>query len=450
MLHKRLNRFIRNPKKALFTLALPTVIAMVVQTMYNVVDTAFVGRLGVEAIAALTFAFPVFFIIIALNQGLNVGMSAKISQFIGAKNKTAAENVAVHGLLISLAVGLFLSVLSLVFLKTIFVFLGASGEVLGLSISYMQIILLGSVVAFPAFMFHGIFTSQGDTKTSMKIQVSSLILNIVLDPIFIFVFGLGVRGAAIATALAWLFSLLLSVYYLKKKSHLDINLKVFDFSPWIVKKIIFIGAPASLLMLLISAYVLVLNKVMVYFSNAHVAAVGIAFRLENVAIMPVVGGSIALLTLVGMFYGARRYDLVKKTIFYGLKVGILFTLAGSLIIFIFAELFLRIFTTDASLIALGANFVRIDVWVLPVLAVATLINRSMQGLGTGLPGLVINIVRVLAVSIPLTLIFVFVLGFGYLSAAWADVIGGSVAAVVAVTWIVLKLKKLHLLNSDSL
>ena len=125
MLHQRLNKFIRNPKKALFTLALPTIIGMTVQTLYNVVDTIFVSRLGVEAIAALTFAMPLFFILIAVSQGLNVGMGAKISQFIGAKNKTAAENVAIHGLLISIVRAVLIFSLGIIFLKPLMTLIGA-------------------------------------------------------------------------------------------------------------------------------------------------------------------------------------------------------------------------------------------------------------------------------------------------------------------------------------
>ena len=449
MLHKRVNKFIRNPKKALFRLALPTIVAMVVQTMYNVVDTAFIGRLGVEAIAALTFAFPIFFILIAINQGIGVGMGAKISQFFGAKNKTAAENVAMHGLFISILMALMVFVLGILLLKPLFALIGASGNVLEMSLSYMYIVLIGVFFMFPAFIFNSIFISQGDTKTPTKIQIAALVLNIILDPIFIYTFGFGVQGAAIATSIAFLFSLLLSMYCIRKKSLLHIHPKNFHFSPWIIKNIFFIGAPASVLMLLISVYITFMNHVLVSFSNAHVAALGLAFRISNVLMMPIVGGSVALLTLVGIFYGAKRHDLVNDIIYYTLKIGFIFTCLGGVIFFIFPSLFLRIFTSDAELLRLGSNFLRIDLFILPFLTIATLTNRAMQGLGEGLPGLIVNLVRVIVVAVPLTYLFVFVFGFGYLSVAVADVIGGVIAAAVAITWIILKLKKLHLLDSET-
>jgi len=447
MLHKRLNKFIRNPKKALFTLALPSIIAMTVQTLYNVMDTAFVGHLGVEAIAALTFCFPVFFIFIAVSQGINAGTSAKIAQFLGAKNKTAAENVALHGLIISAVIALLFFVLGLVFLKPLFVLIGAQGNVLKLTMDYMNIVLLSVFFLFPAFVFHGIFASQGDTKTPMILQSSALFLNMILDYILIYPLGFGVKGAAMATTASFIFNLGLGIYFARKKSLLHIHPKNFHLSAWISKKILFIGAPASLLMLLMSVYITTINHFLAYFSSTHIAAFGIAFRFSSVAIMPVVGMSIALLTLVGMFYGAKKHDLTRLIVFFAIKISLIFTSSMALLLFIFPHVFLRIFTSDLQVIRLGSAFMRIDVFIFPLLAVIVLANRTMQGLGTGLPGLVVNITRVLVVAIPLSYVFIFVLDLNFLSVALADVIGGFVAAVVAVAWIVLKLKKLHLLNS---
>ena len=170
MLHKRINKFIKNPKKALFTLAAPTIIAMLVQTMYNIVDTAFVGRLGADSIAALTFSFPLFFILIALNSGVAVGMGSRISRFLGAKQHKAAENAAIHGLFISICLAALIFIIGTMSLKPLFNIFGATETVAGLAISYMSIILIGVFFMLPSFAMHNIFTAQGDTKTPMKIQ----------------------------------------------------------------------------------------------------------------------------------------------------------------------------------------------------------------------------------------------------------------------------------------
>ena len=339
MKEDRVDEFIKNPKKALFTLALPIVIAMVVQVMYNIVDTAFVGRLGAEAIAALTFSFPLFFILIAVNSGVGAGMSSRISRYLGAKNKEAAENTAMHGLFISLLLAAVVFVIGLITLGPFFTLLGATDTVLEMAMDYMIIILIGVFFMFPSFVVNSIFSAQGDTKTPMKVHIFALVLNIILDPIFIYVLGYGIKGAAMATVISFSAALLVYVYYLKKKSHLKIGLKSFKFSFPIIRDIFKVGAPATLMMLLLSVYMMFINRFMAHFGVNYVAAFGIASRLESVAVMPLVAFSMALMTLVGMFFGAKRHDLVKSIIKYGMKMAIIFTSSIGIIFFIFPSLF---------------------------------------------------------------------------------------------------------------
>ena len=181
----RVDEFIKNPKKALFRLALPIAIAMMVQVMYNIVDTAFVGRLGADAIAALTFSFPLFFVLMALNSGIGTGMSSRIARYLGDKNKKQAENTAFHGLLISLGLALIIFIIGMLSLQSLFSLFGATESVAKLGISYMSIILLGIFFMFPSYVLSSIFSDQGDTKTPLKVHIIALIFNIILDPIFI-------------------------------------------------------------------------------------------------------------------------------------------------------------------------------------------------------------------------------------------------------------------------
>lgn len=439
----RVDEFIKNPKKALFTLALPMIIAMLVQVMYNIVDTAFVGRLGADAIAALTFSFPLFFVLISLNSGIGTGMVSRISRYLGAKNKEEAENTAMHGLLISIAAALLIFILGTLTLKPLFVIFGATPSVIALGTGYMSIILIGVFFMFPSFMINGIFSAQGDTKTPMKVQISALILNIILDPIFIYVLGYGVKGAAIATSIAFFFALILNIYYLNKKSYLKIRLSCFKFSFNIIKEIFKVGAPASMTMLLMSFYMMFLNRFMAHFGTDFVAAFGIASRLESVAVMPLVAMAMSLLTLIGMFYGAKRFDLVKSISWYGIKISILFTSAIGFLFFLFPWIFLRIFTPDTTLLSIGSAYLRIEVFTFPLMAVSMNIARIMQAMGFGLPGFIINLIRIFIVAVPLAYIFVFVLGLGYLSIAVAMVLGGIASNIVGVVWLRRKFKTLN-------
>ncbi len=438
----RAGEFIKDPKKALWKLALPVLVGMFVQTLYNIVDTAFVGRLGAESIAALTFAFPLFFIIMAVNGGISAGMSSRIARYLGSKQKRAAENTALHGLFLSFGIAIVVVILGQIFLEDIFSLFGASGEVIPLALSYMSIILWGMFLMVPAFVINSIFSAQGDTKTPMIIQVSSLLLNIILDPIFIYVLGMGVKGAAIATVISFGLSVVLGFAFLRTRSYLKIDFRCFKYNVGIVKDIFKVGAPASLMMLMVSVYIIFINRLMAIFGTEFVAAFGLVARLDSLAILPTVAISMAALTLVGMFFGAKRYDLLKMTVFYSIKVATLIVLGVGLLFILFPNMFIGIFTSDPYLLSLASPYLVLNAFALFLFPVVMIISRSMQGMGLGFPGLVINLLRIV---ISLSLAFFFVVGLGkwYLSVPIAMVIGRIVAGTVAVGWFSAKVRKLN-------
>jgi len=438
----RVDEFIQHPKKALFILAIPTVIGMTVQIAYNIADTAYVGRLGADSIAALTFSFPLFFVLISINSGIGVGMGSRISRLLGAKNKAEAENTALHGLLVSFGFAILVFVLGTITLERLFSLFGASDAVMPLAVSYMSVILFAIFFMFTSYILNSIFAAQGDTRTPMKVQISALVLNIILDPIFIYVLDFGVRGAAIATFLAFAFSLVLFIYFIRKKSYLRISPRSFRFSARIIKDIFAVGAPATIMMLLISVYIVFINRFMAHFGMEYVASFGIVSRLESVSTMPVVAFSMALITLVGMFYGAKRHDLLKSTIFFAMKIGVLFTCSVGLIFFLLPTLFLRVFTPDQNLLSISNPYLRINVLTFPLMTVSIMVSRALQGMGFGMPGLIINLIRVILVAVPLAYLFVFVLGYGYLAVVVAMVLGGIASNVAAFAWLKVKFSRI--------
>jgi putative MATE family efflux protein len=434
-MENKVDEFLAHPRRALITLALPTFIATFVQTMYNVVDTAFVGRLGAESIAALTFCFPLFFFLIGLNSGIAIGLNSRISRALGAKDKEAAERSAAHGLVLTGGFALIVFALGLVFLRPLFSLFGADPAVLGLALGYMRIVLLGVFFMFPSFIMSSVFSAQGDTRTPMKVQVAGLILNAILDPIFIYALRLGVQGAAAATVLGFLLSLVLFFIFLHKKSYLRVSFRGFKFSWRIAGEILRVDAPASLMMLLLSIYVMFINRFMAHFGTKTVAAFGLATRLESFASMPIIALSMSLVTLVGMFFGAKRLEEAKDISWHGVRLGIALTSGAGLMFFIAPKLWLMIFTGDPMLLSLGAAYLRIDVLTFPMMSTSMIISRIMQGLGLGAPGFFINFIRIMLVAVPLAYVFVFVVGWGYLSVAWAMVLGGVASNLTAVLWL---------------
>ena len=438
----RVDEFIANPRRALFVMAAPVAIAMLVQTMYNIVDTAFVGRLGAASIAALAFAFPIFFIMISLNSGLGVGINSVISRFLGAKDREAAENAAAHGIIMTVLfafVVYFLGRLALDFLYSLF---GAAPDVRVLSMSYMKTILFAVFFMFPAYAINSIFAAQGDTRTPMIIQMTGFVLNTILDPIFIYPLRFGVRGAAIATDIAIAVTLVVYIGFLRKRSYLRVRLRTFRFSFGLCREICRVGAPASLMMLTMSIYIMFLNRFMAHFGTDYVASFGLAGRLESFVSLPIFALSISLLTLVGMFYGAKRYDLVRSISWYGTVIGLLAAAGVGVLFYAFPVIFLKIFTQDRLILMIGSAYLRIDVLTFPTMAVAMIVSRILQGMGFGLPGFIINAVRIFFVAVPLAYIFVFVLGYGFLSVAWAMVAGGVTASLLAFWWMGSKFRSL--------
>lgn len=441
-MENKVDQFLAHPRRALITLALPIFIATFVQTMYNVVDTAFVGRLGADSIAALTFCFPLFFFLIGLNSGIAIGMNFSVSRALGAKDKEAAERSAAHGLVLSLALAVLVFGLGLVFLKPLFSLFGADPAVVRLAMGYMRIILLGVFFMFPSFIMSGIFSAQGDTRTPMKVQAAGLILNAVLDPVFIYALRLGVQGAAVASVLGFLLSLVLFFVFLRTKSYLKVSFRGFRFSWRQGREILRVGLPASMMMLLLSVYVMFINRFMAHFGTKTVAAFGLATRLESFATMPIMALSVSLVTLVGMFYGAKRYEQVKDISWYGIRLGIVLTSAVGLVFFVTPRLWLMIFTGDPALLSLGISYLRIDVLTFPLMSNSMIISRIMQGLGMGTPGFFINFIRILLVAVPLAYLFVFVMGWGYLAVAWAMVLGGVASNVTALLWLKFKFDRI--------
>jgi len=276
----------------------------------------------------------------------------------------------------------------------------------------------------------------------MLVQSFGFVLNIILDPIFIYTLRFGVRGAAIATDIAIAVTLLVYVYFLRKRSYLRVRLRPFRFSFELCREICRVGAPASLMMLTMSIYVMFLNRFMAHFGTDYVASFGLATRLESFVSLPIFALSISLLTLIGMFYGAKRFDLVKSISWYGIGIGVLAAGAVGVLFYAFPVVFLKIFTGEQLLLMIGSAYLRIDVFTFPTMAIAMIVSRILQGMGFGFPGFIINAVRIFFVAVPLAYVFVFVLGYGFLSIAWAMVAGGLTASLLAFWWLGRKFRAL--------
>ena len=452
----RLESFLENPTKALWSLAIPIMFGMGIHTLYNMVDMIFIGRLGGDAIAGVAFNMPLFFLMLGLTMGLGSGVTASIARYIGNNNKVNADNSAEHALAMAGAIAVVFTIAGLVLGKDLLAKLGAEGIILELAWDYLYVIVVGLPFMIFSGFFRSILAGEGDMKLPMLVAGFGTILNIILDPIFIFKlenyggigFGLGIKGAALATVVCQGIVFLIFVYMLFVKKHAYITFNLRDFSPSkvILWDIIKVGIPASLSMVIMALGQGVFNKILIHYSSQTVAAYQVAGRLDMLIFLPIFSIAGGLTTLVGMFYGAREIEALKSIVKYGISRSFFITVCSSAFVYFFAPAFSALFTQDKEIIEVSVGFLRLMTLVYPFVAIAISCGRVMQGLGKGIPVLVITTVRVLGISAPLALYFSFVL---HKSVEWnwyAMMISTSIAFTIAVTWVQVELKKLTSIN----
>mgnify|MGYP001382017456 FL=1 len=448
----RLKTFLANPSKALWSLAIPIMFGMGIQTLYNLVDMIFIGRLGGHAITGIAFNMPLFFLVLGLTMGLGTGVTASIARFIGQDNKKEADNSAEHAVFMAVIISFSLSSIGLMFGKTILALFGAEGEILSLGWEYLHVMCVGMPFMIFSGFFRSILAGEGDMKFPMMVAGLGTILNIILDPIFIFElesyggfgFGLGVAGAAMATVISQIIVFCVFVYmlFVKQHSYITFRLKYFSFSMDIIWDIVKVGLPASLSMVVMAIGQGVFNKILIHFSTDTVAAYQIAGRIDMLVFLPIFSVAASLTTLVGMFFGAKEYDALRFTIRYGIMSAFFITVLASIFIYCFAELAVGFFTDDKLIISISVTFLKLFAFVYPLISIGITTGRVLQGLGKGLPVLIITIVRVLGVSAPLAVFFIFYMDKPVEWVWYSMMVSTIVAFTIALTWLVSTIRTL--------
>jgi len=285
--------------------------------------------------------------------------------------------------------------------------------------------------------FRSILSGEGDMKLPMAVAGLGTILNIILDPLFIFTLGYGVGGAAMASAISQLIVFLIFVYMLFLKEHAYIRFRLRDFSPsiFIIKDIISVGLPASISMIIMAFGQLVFNRILVRFSTDAVAAYQVGGRMEMVIFLPIMAIASALTTLVGMFLGAKEIEKIKFIAKYGIIRSMMVTGVLSIILYIFAPLVVKTFTLDVGIQSIAITYLRFICLIYPLIAIGMTIGRILQGLGKGLPILVITSIRILALSAPLALYFIIVLNKPIEWVWYAMIISTIVSVAISLIWL---------------
>ena len=439
-----LKSFINNPSKSMWNLAIPIMVGMGIQTLYTIIDMIFIGRLGGDAIAAVAFNMPIFFFVMGLSFGLGNGVTASIARFIGAEDKKNADNTAEHALVFAFIISTILTLLGLFYGKQILIFMGCTQEILPLAWDYLKVSCYGISFGIFSGFFRSILAGEGEMKLPMLVAGLGTVLNTILDPIFIFYLEYGVAGAAWATTISQILVWCIFVYMLFIKNHTYIQFKLKYFSPssYIILDIVKVGIPVSMSMVVMALGQLFFNRLLINFSTSAVAAYQIGGRIDMLVFLPIFGIASALTTIIGMYYGANEIDKIKYISWYGIKTSLAITSACSIILFIFAPSVIGIFTTEKIIQDISIYYLRTISILFPFISIGLTIGRILQGLGTGMPSLIITIIRVIGVAGPLAYYFTFILNKPVEWIWYSMIISGIFATIISITWITLAFKKL--------
>ncbi len=444
---QRISMVTGEPKKAIRVLAVPMIISMLLIMAYNLADSIWVAGLGPNALAALGFINPLFMIVIGLGNGLGAGATSLIARCIGANNKKGADNAAMHSILITIAVSAVATVVLLLFLPNILLVMGA-GVTLGLAIEYGQIVFGGLIFLIFSSVASGILRAEGDVNRPMYAMAATSILNIILDPIFIYYFGWGVSGAAWATVLSSSIACIFMIYWLliKRDTYVSFAKKDFKASWNVVKNILLVALPASVETLVMSVLGIVLNIILMITGGAEAVAVYTAgWRVVMMAMIPPIGIGTAAITVAGAAYGARKYENLSIALSYSAKLGVGIAVVTGILSYVFAGNIASIFTYSPESAFMAPSIAAfLQVMFLFYLTVPLGITASsvFQAMGKGITSLILTVIREVLFVAFFAYLFAFTLGFGSPGVWWGIVVGGGIGCIVAYIWATIYIRRL--------
>lgn len=389
--------------------SVPAILAMMVTSLYNTVDRAFIGSMkdvGALAISGLGVTMPILTILGAFCVGLAVGGSTNIAIKLGEGNKEEAEKALGNTIAIELLVGIVMMSISIFFLEDILYIFGASNDTIKYSMDYISVIMYGTWFNLPGFAMNSAIRADGNPKFASKMMIIACLFNLILDPIFIFGFGMGIKGAALGTVICQLVICLWSGYYFTfGKSNLKLKLKNIKIESKIIKGILVI-AITPFCMELASGFIhLITNKVLkVYGGDLAIGAMTAITSINLLFLMPVYGISQGMQTIIAYNYGAKQFERAKKALLIGIVAATIVLSFGIFAILLFPKLFIGIFTKDAVLTDLALNGIYIYSLTLPAIGICILGTVYFQSIGSAKKSIVLSLLRQVIVFIPLILI----------------------------------------------
>ena len=398
-----------NIPKLIRKIAVPASVGTLFQTLYNVVDSFFAGKISPEALSALSKSFPIYFIIVGTCIGVTVASTSLIANSIGESNEEKTLNYFTHSIYYGIIVSIIIAFIGLTYADNIFDIMVTSPEVKSLGLEYTNIIFIGSVVFILVVCLNALLHAEGDTKTYRNLLILSFFLNIILNPIFIFGFlfipAMGVKGIAIATIISQFISLLIIfLKILKNKRVKQLVSKHFNPKFEYFKNLLFQSVPITVS---ISASSFAFTVVITYvgnFGEYAVAGYGAGERFVHVMLLPVLGLNTAIVSIIGQNFGANNYDRIKEAYYTAIKYGVSIMIISGFIVYFIADIIIGLFSNNLDVIESGKQYLKIQTFAFPAYTIFFMCNGFFIGLKKAEYAMASNLIRNFA--IPVTVYYI--------------------------------------------
>ena len=387
-------------------IAIPASVGTLFQTLFNIVDTFFAGKISPEALSALAKSFPIYFIIIAACVGVTVGGTSLIANSIGENNK---KNILIYfgqTIIFGIILSIFITFIGLYFATDIFLLMGSNNEVVNLGLQYTNVIFVGSIVFISVVALNSLLHAEGDTKTFRNVLVLSFILNIFLNPLFIFGYGfippMGMTGIGIATIISQIIAFLILLFKIIKSPSLK-GILIKHFFPNVIHltKLFFQSAPISAALFMISIGNLIILWYISIFGEFATAGYGSATRFEQILLLPVLGLNTAIISIVAQNYGAKQFLRVKQSYFKAIFYGFSIMIVAGIIIYLNADKIVSIFSNDIDVINYGTTYLKISALIFPAYPIYFISNGFFMAIKKSHYSMFLNIIRNILLAIPI-------------------------------------------------
>lgn len=395
--------------KVLLTLSIPIMLNSVIQTLYNLVDGIWVSKISSVHFAATSFVWPINFLFVALGIGLSVAGTSLLSQLLGAGKYKEASEYITQLMVSSLLLSIVFTILGVITSPYIIRLMGGEGEFFVLANTYLQISFLDLPFMFLYFNINSMMNAQGNTVTPTILSAISALLNVVLDPVFIFTFNMGIAGAAWATVLSRVVLAIFGVIFVfKGENDIKPDFRNFKFNKNILKEIVRVGLPASIGQTGSSIGFMLLNGFIVSYGTATMAAFGMVNRVTNLVMQPAMGVGAALTAVIGQNLGAKQYDRATESFIKASRIALCIGIIGGVFIFVFDKEMVDFFIQskdEPEVIIQGVSYMKFVAFSMPLMGMFSVFQGIFQGSGNTKYSMAMEIIRLWAVRLPMILIF---------------------------------------------